>query len=112
MPIGIDYGSSKAELAEHEVRSIAYHINAALFPSYWDFSGFDCTAGEINEATIRQLHKCEFIGAAKIMALMGGLGEGYNYAGTILGVRATRTIIAHARPLSGGNWVGHSEPAA
>jgi hypothetical protein len=30
----------KAELAEREVRSIAYHMKAARFPAYKDLSGF------------------------------------------------------------------------
>ena len=41
----------KAEIAEREVRSIAYHIKAARFPAYKDLSGFDFAASEINEAT-------------------------------------------------------------
>ena len=32
----------KAELAEREVRSIAYHMKAARFPAYKDLSGVDC----------------------------------------------------------------------
>ena len=51
----------KAEMAEREVRSIAYHMKAARFPAYMDLSGFDFMASEINEATLRQLHKCEFL---------------------------------------------------
>ena len=51
----------KAELAEREVRSIAYHMKAARLPAYKDLSGFDFAASEINEATLRQLHKCEFM---------------------------------------------------
>lgn len=31
----------KAEVAEREVRSIAYHMKAARFPAYKDLSGFD-----------------------------------------------------------------------
>ena len=46
----------KAEMAEREVRSIAYHMKAARFPAYKDLSGFDFMASEINEATLRQLH--------------------------------------------------------
>ena len=33
----------KAELAEREVRSIAYHMKSARFPAYKDLSGFDFT---------------------------------------------------------------------
>ena len=39
----------KAEMAEREVRSIAYHMKAARFPAYKDISGFDFAASEINE---------------------------------------------------------------
>ena len=31
----------KAETAEREVRSVAYHLKAARFPVYKDLSGFD-----------------------------------------------------------------------
>ena len=41
----------KSEMAEREVRSIAYHIKAARFPACKDLSGFDFAASEINEAT-------------------------------------------------------------
>ena len=47
----------KAEVAEREARSIAYHMKAARFPAYKDLSGFDFAASEINEATVRQLHR-------------------------------------------------------
>src|SRR3984957_1959902 len=51
----------KAELAEREVRSIAYQIKAARFPAYKDLTGFDFASSEANEAMIRQLHRGEFI---------------------------------------------------
>ena len=51
----------KAELAEREVHSIAYHMKAARFPAYKDISGFNFTASEVNEATVRQLHRGEFL---------------------------------------------------
>ena len=50
----------KAEMAEREVRSIAYHMKAARFPAYKDLSGFNFAASEVNEALMRQLHRCEF----------------------------------------------------
>jgi len=55
----------KAEMAEREVRSIAYHMKAARFPAYKDISGFNFAASEINEALVRQLHRCEFMDAAE-----------------------------------------------
>ena len=66
----------KAELAEREVRSIAYHMKAARFPAYKDLSGFDFAASEINEATVRQLHRCEFMDGAQNVVLIGGPGTG------------------------------------
>ena len=55
----------KAELAEREVRSIAYHMKSARFPAYKDLSGFDFAASEINEATVRTLHRCELVASVK-----------------------------------------------
>ena len=60
----------KAELAEREVRSIAYHMKAARLPAYKDLSGFDFASSEINEATLRQLHKCEFMDGAQNVVLI------------------------------------------
>ena len=78
----------KAEMAEREVRSIAYHMKAARFPAYKDLAGFDFAASEINEATIRQLHKCEFLDGAQNVVLIGGPGTGKTHAATALGVQA------------------------
>ena len=64
----------KAETAEREVRSIAYQLKAARFPTYKDLAGFDFAASEINEARIRQLHRCEFIDGAYNIVLIGGPG--------------------------------------
>src|SRR5690606_4952459 len=44
----------KAEVAEREVRSIAYHLKTARFPAYKDLAGFDFAASETNEALVRQ----------------------------------------------------------
>ena len=66
----------KAEMAEREVRSIAYHMKAARFPAYKDLAGFDFAASEINEATVRQLHRCEFLDGAQNVVLIGGPGTG------------------------------------
>ena len=78
----------KAELAEREVRSIAYHMKAARFPAYKDLTGFDFAASEINEATLRQLHRCEFHNEAHNVVLIGGPGTGKTHAVTALGVQA------------------------
>ncbi len=64
----------KAEMAEREVRSIAYHMKAARFPAY--------------EATVRQLHRCEFMDGAQNIVLVGGPGTGKTHVATALGVQA------------------------
>jgi DNA replication protein DnaC len=78
----------KAEMAEREVRFIAYHMKAARFPASKDLSGFDFMTSEINEATLRQLHKCEFLDGAQNAVLIGGPGTGKTHAATALGVQA------------------------
>ena len=78
----------KAEMAEREVRSIAYHMKAARFPAYKDLSGFDFSASEINEATARQLHRCEFIEGMQNAVLIGGPGTGKTHVATAIGVQA------------------------
>ena len=52
--------------------SIADVWEAARFPACKDLTGFDFTSSEINEATVRQLHRCEFIEAAENVVLIGG----------------------------------------
>jgi len=55
----------KAEMAEREVRSIAYQMKVARFPAYENLSGFDFTASDVNEATVRKLYRCEFTEGAE-----------------------------------------------
>ena len=78
----------KAEVAEREVRSIAYHLKVARFPAYKDLAGFDFAASEINEPLVRQLHRCEFIDGAHNDVLIGGPGTGKTKVATALGVQA------------------------
>jgi len=78
----------KAELAEREVRSIAYHMKAARFPACKDLAGFDFAASEISEARVRQLHRCEFLDDAHNVVLIGGPGTGKTHVATALGVQA------------------------
>lgn len=78
----------KAEMAEREVRSIAYHMKTARFPAYKDLSGFDFAASEVNEALVRQLHRCEFMDGAQNVVLIGGPGTGKSHIATALGVQA------------------------
>ena len=66
----------KAEMAEREVRSVAYQLKAARFPVYRDLAGFDFASSEVNEALVRQLHRCEFMDQANNVVLVGGTGTG------------------------------------
>ena len=77
----------KAEMAEREVRSISYHMKAARFPAHKDLSGFDFAASEINEALVRQLHRCEFLDTAENVVLIGGPGTRKSHIATALGVQ-------------------------
>ena len=78
----------KAETAEREVRSIAYQIKAARFPVYKDLAGFDFASSEVNEALVRQLHRCEFLERAENVVLVGGPGTGKSHIATALAVHA------------------------
>ncbi len=78
----------KAELAEREVRSVAYHIKSARFPAYKDLASFDFAASEVNEATVRQLHRGDFTERADNVVLIGGPGTGKTHVATALGVQA------------------------
>ena len=78
----------KAEMAEREVRSIAYHMKAARFPAYKDLSGFTLAASEVNEALARQLHRCECKDAAENMVLIGGPETGKSHVATAIGIQA------------------------
>jgi len=78
----------KAELAEREVRSIAYQIKAARFPAYKDLTGFDFASSEINEAMVRQLHRGDFIAGSDNVVLIGGPGTGKTHIATAIAVQA------------------------
>jgi DNA replication protein DnaC len=78
----------KAEVAEREVRSIAYQIKAARFPAYKDLTGFDFASSEVNEALVRQLYRGEFMADADNVVLIGGPGTGKTHIATALGVQA------------------------
>ena len=93
----------KAEVAEREVRSIAYQMKAARFPAYKDLAGFDFASSEVNEAMVRQLHRCAFIEDAHNVVAVGGPGTGKTHIATALGVQASQpcTTWSSARTLRG-----------
>ena len=78
----------KAETAEREVRSVAYQLKIARVPVYRDLAGFDFTSSEVNEALVRQLHRCDFIDIADNIVLVGGPGTGKSHVATALGIQA------------------------
>lgn len=83
----------KAELAEREVRSIAYQTKTARFPAYKDLSGFSFADTQVNEPMIRQLHSGDFIERAENVVLIGGPGTGKTHLATALAIQA----ITHHR---------------
>ncbi len=78
----------KAEIAEREVRSIAYQTKVARFPSYKDLTGFDFKSSDVNEATVKQLHRGAFMENAENVVLIGGPGTGKSHIATAIGVQA------------------------
>ncbi len=80
-------------MAEREVRSIAYHIKSVRFPAYKDLANFDFAASEVNEATVRQLHRGEFTDRSDNVVLICGPSTGKTHLATALGVQG----IEHSR---------------
>ena len=78
----------KAEMAERQVRSIAYQMKAARFPAYKDIAGFDFASSEVNEAMVRKLYRGKFIKGVQNVVLIGGPGTGKTHIATALGVQA------------------------
>jgi len=70
------------------VRSVAYQLKLARFPAYRDLTGFDFAHSEVNEALVRQLHRCEFLESAQNVVLIGGPRTGKTHVATALGVQA------------------------
>ena len=76
----------KAETVEREIRSAADQLKAARFPAYRDLNGFDFASSQVNEALVRQLHRCEFLEDAHNVVLVGGPGTAH--IATALGIQA------------------------
>jgi DNA replication protein DnaC len=78
----------KSEIAQCEVRSIAYQIAAARFPTHRDFNGFNFTESKIDATLIRQLQSLVFLEAAHNLVFIGGPGTGKTHLATELGIDA------------------------
>jgi DNA replication protein DnaC len=94
----------KAETAEREVRSTAYQLKTARFPAYRDLNGFDFTSSEINEALVRQLHRCDFLDDANNIVLVGGPGTGKTHIATAIGVQAIEHHHKRVRSSQRSSW--------
>src|SRR3546814_5946777 len=71
-----------------DVCSSDLQLKMARFPAYRDLAGFDFASSEVNEALVRQLHRCDFIDIADNVVLVGGPGTGKTHVATALGVQA------------------------
>ena len=78
----------KAEVAEREVRSVNYQMRIAKFPVYRDLVGFDFSQSLVSEATVKQLHRCDFMDQAQNVVLIGGPGTGKTHIATAIGIQA------------------------
>ncbi|MBS0439305.1 MAG: IS21-like element helper ATPase IstB [Proteobacteria bacterium] len=87
----------KAEVAEREVRSVAYQKKSARFPVYRDLTGFDFAQSAVDEALVRQLHRGDFIEQAQNIVLVGGPGTGKTHLATAIGIHAIEHLRRRVR---------------
>lgn len=89
-----------AESAEREVKSLAYQMKAARFPSHRDLAGFDFTQSRVDEGLVRRLHAGEFAAGAQNVVFIGGPGTGKTHLATAIGVEAVQKHNRRVRFLS------------
>ncbi|MEN2675960.1 IS21-like element helper ATPase IstB [Herbaspirillum huttiense] len=90
----------KAEIAEREVRSLAYQMKVAKFPAYRDLNGFDFGVSEVNEALVKKLHSCNFLETGQNIVFVGGPGTGKTHLASAIGVQAIERHDARVRYFS------------
>ncbi len=77
-----------AEVADRDVRSIAYQHLTARFPAHRDLSGFKFESSAVDEKLVRDLHRTAFTDEVHNVVLIGGPGTGKTHLATSLGVEA------------------------
>jgi DNA replication protein DnaC len=80
----------KAESAQREVRSLAYQMRAARFPTHRDLAGFAFDQASVDETLVRELHQMKFLDSAHNVVFVGGPGTGKTHLATSLGLEAIR----------------------
>ena len=83
-----------AESAQRMVRSTAYQMGAARFPTHRDLAGFAFEQASVDEALVRRLQSTQFTGLAHNAVFIGGPGSGKTHLATAIGVEA---IQKHAK---------------
>lgn len=89
-----------AELAEREVKSLAYQMKAARFPAHRDLAGFDFSQSRVDEVLLRRLHAGDFMDTAQNVVLVGGPGTGKTHLATAIGIEAVQKHNRKVRFLS------------
>jgi DNA replication protein DnaC len=87
----------KAELAEREVRSVAYQLKTARFPAYRDLNGFDFTSSMANDVLIRQLCGGDFMDNAQNVVFVGGPGTGKTHLATAISIQVIEQLHRRVR---------------
>lgn len=89
-----------SEVAEREVKSLAYQMRMARFPVHRDLVGFNFTEAKVDEPLIRRLHTAEFLDSAQNVVFIGGPGTGKTHLATALGIEAIQRHQRRVRFLS------------
>lgn len=69
----------------------------AKFPVYRDLVGFDFSQSLVSEASVRQLHRGDFMEQAQNVVLIGGPGTGKTHIATAIGTQAIKHLGKRVR---------------
>ena len=87
----------KAEVAEREVRSVAYQMKAPGSRSIGTSPASTSRRAPVDEALVRQLHGGDFMDQAQNIVLVGGPGTGKTHLATAIGVHAIEHVRRRVR---------------